>query len=81
MSEKIYGVADKAWQCVVGCDPHMPCAPRCWARKTVARIVECQKPQNPDRAEFFQIALTPDGKEWSGKTYLDEAHLLDPLKW
>ena len=79
--EKIYGMCDKAWQPVVGCDPHMSCAPRCWARKTVARVVECQKPTNPDRAAFYQIALTPDGKQWSGKAYLDEQHLADPLKW
>lgn len=79
--EKIYGVADKAWQIVVGCDPRMPCAPRCWARKTVARIVECQKAHHPDRAEFFQIALTADGKKWSGEVRLDERHLPDPLRW
>jgi|SRR5579883_1488430 len=79
--EKIYGVADKAWQIVVGCDPHMKCAPRCWARKTVARVVECQKPQHPERARLFQIALTPDGKQWSGNVFLDDAHLTDPLRW
>lgn len=78
---KMYGVADRAWQPVIGCDPHMPCAPRCWARKTTARIVECQKPQHPERAALFQIALTPDGRQWSGKTFLDGAHLTDPLKW
>lgn len=78
---KLYGVADKAWQPVVGCDPAMPCAKRCWARRTVARIVKCQEPTSPDRAKFFQIALTPNGREWSGKTVLDEAHLLDPMKW
>ena len=81
MHVKIYGVADKAWQVVVGCDPHMSCAPRCWARRTVARIVECQQPQTPKRAAFYQIALTPDGQQWSGKAYLDEAHLGDPLRW
>jgi protein gp37 len=80
-AEKVYGVADKAWQCVVGCDPHMQCAPRCWARKTVARVVACQKAEHPKRAEFFRVALSPDGKQWSGQTYLDEAHLLDPLRW
>jgi protein gp37 len=81
MKEKLYGVADKAWQVVVGCDPKMPCAPRCWARKTVARVVDCQKPTSPDRAEFFQIALTPDGQKWSGNVSLDEPHLKDPLGW
>jgi protein gp37 len=78
---KVYGVADKAWQPVVGCDPRMACAPRCWARKTVARIVKCQGPVSPERAAFFQIALTPDGEQWSGNTYLDSAHFTDPLKW
>lgn len=81
MDKKIYGLADKAWQVVVGCDPRMPCAPRCWARKTVARIVRCQEKEHSDRAAFFQIALTPDGKQWSGQTFLDETHLADPLKW
>lgn len=76
--EKIYGVADKAWQVVVGCDPHMPCAPRCWARRTVERIVRCQ---GDGGRELFQIALTPDGKRWSGEVRLDEVHLEDPLEW
>ena len=80
-TKKHYEIADKAWQPVVGCSPSMPCAPRCWARRTVARIVECQKPTSPERSEFFQIALTPDGQKWSGVVQLDEAHLLDPLKW
>jgi protein gp37 len=75
---KIYGVADKAWQVVVGCDPHMPCAKRCWARKTVARINECQ---GDNARELFQIALTPDKRAWSGVVSLDEERLLDPLKW
>lgn len=79
--EKIYGVADRAWQCVIGCSPNMACAPRCWARRTVARVVECQESVTPDRAAFFQIALTPDRKHWSGEVRLDEAHLADPLKW
>jgi protein gp37 len=81
VDKKIYGLADKAWQVVVGCDPRMPCAPRCWARKTVARIVRCQEKEHPHRSAFFQVALSPDGKQWSGQTFLDEAHLSDPLKW
>lgn len=77
-SAKVYGIADKAWQVVVGCDPKMPCAPRCWARRTVARVVECQG----DKArEVFQIALTPDKQKWSGVVSLDENHLRDPLGW
>jgi protein gp37 len=80
-AQKHYEVADKAWQPVVGCDPGMPCAPGCWARRTVARTVSCQRPKSPDRAEFYQIALTPDGQKWSGEVYLDEKHLLDPLRW
>jgi protein gp37 len=78
---KHYGIADRAWQPVVGCDPHMPCALRCWARKTVARVVECQRSVSPERAEFFQIALSVDKQKWSGEVSLDEQHLLDPLKW
>ncbi len=87
--EKIYGVADKAWQVVVGCDPHMKCAPRCWARRTVTRIVECRKGINcavegtftPCRATFFRGTLTPDLKQWRGRVLLDAAHLADPLHW
>lgn len=82
MSEdKVYGIADKAWQVVVGCDPHMKCAPRCWARKSVARVVECQAGQCPDRAAFFQIALSADGQQWSGAVFPDPVHLADPLSW
>jgi protein gp37 len=76
-----YGIADKAWHPVVGCDPHMPCAPRCWARKTEARTVECLRKDQPERAAFYQIALTPNLRQWSGKVLIDEAHLNDPLKW
>lgn len=83
--ELLYGVADKAWQPIVGCDPHMPCAPRCWARRTVARVVECQRNvpscMASGRDKFFEIALTPDLKQWSGEVRIDEEHLNDPLKW
>jgi hypothetical protein len=65
-----YAVADKAWQFVVGCSPNMSCAPRCWARRTVARVVECQRDQNPYRAKFFQNALRSDLQRWSGRVFL-----------
>lgn len=77
-NSKIYGVADKAWQVVTGCSPKMPCAERCWARRTVARVVSCQGDKARD---VFKIALTPDGSKWSGNVQLDTAHLLDPMKW
>jgi protein gp37 len=44
-------------------------------------VVECQKPKHPERAQFFQVALTLDGKQWSGETFMDETHLTDPLAW
>jgi protein gp37 len=47
----------------------------------VARIVKCQEPVSPDRAAFYQIALSPDGEKWSGDTFIDPAHLNDPLRW
>ena len=73
-----YGIATRAWHPVVGCSPHMPCAERCWARKTMARVVECQW----DRKDsVFRQALTPDLKQWSGKVLIDDAHLNDPLHW
>ena len=37
------GPGSRAWHPVIGCDPHMPCAPRCWARRTTARTVKCHK--------------------------------------
>jgi protein gp37 len=92
-AEKVYGVADKAWHPVIGCDPTRPCAARCWARRTEARVVECQegiaakhpgtdKGKNATaRAELVQLVLTPDRQQWSGKVVLDMAHLLDPLDW
>lgn len=81
MPDKIYGMCDRAWQPLVGCDPHMSCAPNCWAVRTVRRVVECQKTVAPKRAEFYQIALSADGKKWSGETVLDDLHMVDPLKW
>lgn len=91
--EKLYGIADKAWHPVIGCDPNRPCAKRCWARKTEARVVECQEgiaTKHPGtdkgknaaaRAELVQLVLTPDRQQWSGTVALDAAHVLDPLKW
>lgn len=76
-----YGIADRAWQPLIGCEPSMPCAKRCWARNSVARTVECLQGDNPKRAKFYQIALTPDRQEWSGKTVIDEEHIADPLSW
>ena len=80
-TEKLYGLADKAWQPIVGCREDLECAKRCWARRTVARIVECQRKDHPERAAFFQQVLTPNGQHWNGKVFLDKAHLTDPLRW
>ena len=57
MKKLEYGIADKAWHPVIGCDPKMSCAPRCWARKTVARVVECQEAQYPERAEYERVRV------------------------
>ena len=81
MSEKIHGLADKAWQVVVGCSPSMRGAPRCWARGTVERIVKRQETSNPFCTEFFRQALTPDLQQRSGQVFLDADHLNDPLRW
>ncbi len=85
--EGVYGLgpSSRAWQPIIGCDPHMSCAPRCWARRTIARVVECQRnvpaAMNSGRADFYQVALTPDGQRWSGQVILDDSHLNDPLRW
>ena len=81
MSEKHkeYSIADKAWQFAIGCSSASPCAANCWARRTIARVVECQSGRR--RGPFYDQALTPDHKHWSGRVLLDEAHLMDPLKW
>ena len=78
----VYGLGEesRSWQCVIGCSPKMQCAERCWARRTIARVVECQNMQHP-RAEFFRQALTPDLQQWSGRVLLDPKHLEDPLHW
>ena len=88
MKKLEYGIAAKAWHPLIGCDPHMSCAPRCWAVKAAGRVVECQTPRpekgyagKPERVEFFRQALTPDLKQWSGSVLIDEAHLNDPLRW
>lgn len=77
----IYSYATKAWQPLVGCDMTKPCAKRCWARKTTRRTVECQRKDHPERAAFFEQALMPGTDIWNGKVFLDEKHLLDPLRW
>lgn len=80
-----YGIADKAWHFAIGCREDRNCGKNCWARKTDARIVECQRGvpdaiRKNDRAEFFASVLTPDLKHWNGKVRIDEKHLADPLR-
>jgi len=76
MKDLHYGIATKAWQPIIGCSPLMPCAQRCWARRTMARVAAC----NPQK-ETFQVILTPDRKQWSGEVALDVDHLYDPISW
>lgn len=81
MPDKHYGFADRAWHPVIGCSPKMDCAENCWARRTMARVVRCQQKEHPERAQFYQIALTPDLQQWSGEVFLDLNHIDDPLDW
>jgi protein gp37 len=81
MSKQVYGVADKAWQPIIGCNEALPCAANCWAKRSIRRIIGCQRKKHPERASFFQQALSHDGRRWAGQVFLDEKHLVDPLHW
>lgn len=79
MGKGLYSYNTKEWQPLVGCRNDLPCVSRCWAHRTVRRTVKCLERDHPERAEFFRQFVTD--KAWTGRVAIDEAHLLDPLKW
>lgn len=83
----IYEYATKSWPIANGCSPNMPCAPRCWAKRTVHRLAWSGNPKV--RAAHRGLVKCADGPGnpdklplvWTGTVRLNEAHLTDPLKW
>lgn len=95
MAATIYSYATKSWPIALGCSPNMRCAPRCWAVRTVNRLAHSPNPRvraaheglvvrdirsvpvgNPDPVCADDLPLV-----WTGATRLNEARLLDPLRW
>jgi protein gp37 len=73
----IYGIADRAWQPIAGCDMSLACSKRCWARRTCGRLAQAA---HPAVREFHRKVV--DGRYyWRGDVLVNEAHLLDPLRW
>ena len=73
---------DAVWNPILGCSPKMPCAARCWAWRTVARIARVVNP----RQELIDNTLDwgPFGNKpcgWSGKSALVKPWLDAPLHW
>lgn len=81
MGKTIYEYATKSWPIVNGCSPHMRCAKKCWAVKTVYRLAH--SPNEKIRAAHeLLVDVRPNGElGWTGVTLLNEAHLTDPLRW
>ena len=74
---KIYEYATKSWPVVKGCDESLPCAERCWAKRECHRLAG-----NPNAKIWdFHVGLTDETGRWTGLVKLNEAHLMDPLKW
>jgi protein gp37 len=74
---------DSVWNPILGCDPKMPCAARCWAAKLVGRMIA-----NPRLStQFHNAAKTAIRHEslkavgWSGQSALVESLLDAPLHW
>jgi protein gp37 len=91
----IYGYATKSWHPVLGCREDLKCAQRCWAKSTVHRLAHSpneavrkahaglvttdwgEPPRSPNVLEDRSVCTL----RWTGAVRLNEAHLLDPLKW
>jgi protein gp37 len=83
-----YGFADKAWSVVLGCDNTIPCWQNCWAKRTVARLASSPNAKVASaHADLVRVTSAnaqmhgAPGLAWTGTVRINEAHLLDPLKW
>jgi protein gp37 len=77
VSKTIYDYATKSWPIVKGCDPKMPCAERCWARRECHRLAANPNP----KIAAFHRGLTNAYGEWTGRVKLNMDHLTDPSRW
>ena len=74
----------KAWQVVLGCDNTIPCWKACWAKRTVARLAGAASEKTAAAHSGLVRIAGPADKPvlaWTGAVRINEAHLLDPLKW
>jgi protein gp37 len=82
----VYGIADRAWQPLIGCNEDLPCAAHCWAKRTANRLGHAHSPEVREAHEGL-VRIMPyrsgDAKllEWTGVVRLNELRLLDPLGW
>jgi protein gp37 len=68
---------DATWPVVKGCDYVSPGCANCYAATLIHR-----HSKNPNPKISLPIAgLTNERGRWTGKVYLNEPHLTDPLKW
>lgn len=84
MAATIYSYATKSWPIALGCSPNMRCAPRCWAVRICNRLAHSPNLRVRSAHEGLVSVDEVRGKtymRWTGITRLNEAHLLDPLKW
>jgi protein gp37 len=77
VSKMIYDYATKSWPIVKGCDPTMPCAERCWAKRECHRLAANPNP----KIAAFHRGLTNAYGEWTGRVKLNMDHRTDPLRW
>lgn len=82
--QTMYEYATRSWPVALGCSPKMRCAPRCWAVRICNRLAHSPNPKVRAAHEGLVSVDEVRGKtymRWTGITRLNEAHLLDPLKW
>lgn len=68
---------DATWPVVKGCDYVSPGCANCYAAGLIHR-----RAANPNPKISLPLAgLTNERGRWTGKVYLNEPHLMDPVKW
>lgn len=89
MAKKLeYEIFDRSWNPLVGCHRDLPCAERCWAKRVVNRLAHSAVAKVREAHAGLVGEWIPDPEVgaktalyWTGEVRLNEAHLLDPLKW
>jgi protein gp37 len=71
-----------SWSPILGCDPAMPCARRCWALAMVRRMAGSKTLLPSEAATLLDSTILGEPfRDWSGRHCLIERWLDKPLHW